>query len=86
MMRTRSAGFICAWPSTPRMATSGSPGRTRRITNTLSETPSNVMAAYTARRAKYFLTGSVEGRHGSAGASRTLGGVGGRIGAPHVTE
>ena len=56
MMRTRSAGFICAWPSTPRIATSGSPGRTRRITKTLSETPSSVTAAYSARRARYFRT------------------------------
>ena len=56
MMRARSAGFICAWPSTPRMATSGSPGRTRRITKTLTETPNKVIAAYSARRARYFRT------------------------------
>ena len=45
MIRTRSAGVIRAWPSTPRMATSGSPGRTRRMTKMLMETPSSVIAA-----------------------------------------
>src|SRR5262249_45746142 len=54
MMRTRSAGVMRAWPSTPRMATSGSPGRMRRMTKMLSDTPSSVTAAYTARRARYF--------------------------------
>src|SRR3989454_10227023 len=54
MMRTRSAGAMCACPSTPRMATRGSPGRIRRIRKMLSETPSSVTAAYTARRARYF--------------------------------
>ena len=56
MIRTRSSGFICAWPSAPRIATSGSPGRIRRITKIVSETPSRVTAAYTARRARYFRT------------------------------
>src|SRR5207248_2563383 len=54
MMRTRSAGIMRAWPSTPRMATSGSPGRMRRMTKMLSDTPSSVTTAYTARRARYF--------------------------------
>src|SRR5712664_180370 len=74
MMRARSAGFIDAWPSTPRMATSGSPGRTRRMTKMLSDTPSSVTAAYTARRARYFLTGS----SGNRGVPRL------RRGAPSV--
>src|SRR5207249_4837449 len=72
MMRTRSAGVIRACPSTPRMATSGSPGRIRRITKMLSETPSSVTAAYTARRARYFFTPSCRG------------GCGGPFEAPHV--
>src|SRR5882672_10109918 len=54
MMRTRSAGVMRAWPSTPRMATSGSPGRILRMTKMLSDTPSSVTTAYTARRARYF--------------------------------
>ena len=53
MMRTRSVGVMRACPSTPRIATSGSPGRIRRMTKMLSETPSSVTAAYTARRARY---------------------------------
>src|SRR5687767_45267 len=36
------------------MATRGSPGRMRRITKTLRETPSSVTTAYAARRARYF--------------------------------
>src|SRR5256886_7015005 len=68
MMRTRSAGVIRACPSNPRMATSGSPGRIRRITKMLSETPSSVTAAYTARRARYFRMLRV--RRGMWGAPR----------------
>src|SRR5262249_59038941 len=56
MMRTRSSADIRAWPSTPRMATSGSPGSIRRTTKTISETPSSVPTAYAARRPRYFLT------------------------------
>src|ERR1043166_559518 len=56
MIRTRSAADIRAWPSTPRMATSGSPGRIRRTTKMMSETPSSVPVAYAARRPRYFLT------------------------------
>src|SRR2546427_3780144 len=68
MMRTRSAGAMCACPSTPRMATRGSPGRIRRITKMLRETPSSVTAAYTARRARYFRMLRV--RRGMWGAPR----------------
>src|SRR5207247_2955074 len=68
MMRTRSAGGSRACPSTPRMGNGGSPGRIRRITKMLSETPSSVTAAYTARRARYFRMLRV--RRGMWGAPR----------------
>src|SRR2546425_690740 len=61
MIRTRSSFDIRAWPSTPRMATSGSPGRIRRTTKMMTETPSSVPAAYAARRPRYFLTRAAPG-------------------------
>src|SRR5262249_9388680 len=42
MMRTRSAGVIREWPSTPRMATRGSPGRMRSTTKMMRDTPMRV--------------------------------------------
>src|SRR5262249_43296728 len=61
MIRTRSAADIRAWPSTPRIATSGSPGRIRRTTEVMSEAASSVRAAYAARRPRYFLTRATPG-------------------------
>src|SRR5256885_12393008 len=56
MMCARSAGASFANPSMPNIATSGSPGRIRSTTKTISETPSSVERPNSARRSRYFLT------------------------------
>src|SRR5258705_4411629 len=56
MSTTRSAGAILACPSTPRMATSGSPGRMRSTTKMIRETQIRVPRAKNALRSRYFCT------------------------------
>ena len=47
---------LCACPSIPNIATSGSPGRIRRTTKMIIETPISVPSAKSARRRRYFFT------------------------------
>src|SRR5689334_5679881 len=86
MMRTRSAGVMRAWPSTPRIATRGSPGRTRRMTKMLIDTPSSVMPAYTARRARYFFNNARGGPRDGPPRPPTLVAPWATRGAPRLRE
>src|SRR3989440_5214632 len=54
MIRARSAGASLAKPSSPNMATSGSPGRTRNTTKMIKETPTSVETPNSARWSRDF--------------------------------
>ncbi len=53
MYRARSAAVSLVNPSMPKIATSGSPGKTRSTTNTTIDTPTTVSAPNASRRTIY---------------------------------
>ena len=55
MIRARSPGASFEKPSSPNMATSGSPGRILNTTKMIRDTPTRVETPNTARRSRYFL-------------------------------
>ena len=58
MMRARSDSPNLVNPSAPNMATSGSPGRTRITTKTMTDTPKSAGRLTIRRRSRYFCTSS----------------------------
>ena len=56
MIRARSSGASFAKPSSPNIATSGSPGKILSTTKMIRETPISVESPNAARRSRYFRT------------------------------